>query len=155
MSRLDPRAVDTSDYETPGPASPELARACKAAGLYAIQLAEPDQRPLIVHFDGQRRTAEALGRRLVLAMREAVREPDGHEDPSGAVVAAACSFVELCGGGQRCTPAEYRAAIAALADAAAPYLRGDTGWDAEERRELLTNGQRAYIRAYASRWGLQ
>lgn len=103
----------------------QLVPAARMAGLVGIDLTAANGTPQIVYREGRQGAAEALGRRLVVAMREAVRPCDGHDDPAGAAVAALVAFVELCGQPTQPTPAAFRAAVSALVDAATPYTRSE------------------------------
>lgn len=127
----------------------QLVPAARMAGLVGIDLTAANGTPQIVYREGRQAAAEALGRRLVVAMREAVRPCDGHDDPAGAAVAALVAFVELCGQPTQPTPAAFRAAVSVLVDAATPYTRGERPWDERDRTMVLTNAQRAWIRSWA------
>lgn len=137
------------ERETDGPRASQLVLAARGAGLVAIDFWRSDGVPQIVYAEGRQVAAEALGRRLVVAMREAIRPADGHDDPDGAAIAALVAFVELCGQPEQPTPAEYRAAVSALVDAATPYTRGERAWDERDRSMVLSNASRAWIRSWA------
>ena len=126
-----------------------LILAARSSGLVAIDLYRSDGKPQVVYEEGRRASAEYLGRRLVVAMREAVRPADGSDDPAGKVIAAAVAYVELCGQPTQPAPDEHRAALSALVDAVTPYTRGERPWDERDRQMVLSNGQRAWIRSWA------
>lgn len=126
-----------------------LILAARGAGLVGIDLYRSDGTPQVVYQEGRRVSAEYLGRRLVIAMREAVRPADGCDDPAGKLIAAAVAYVELCGRPGQPAPHEHRAALSALVDAVTPYTRGERPWDERDRTMVLTNGQRAWIRSWA------
>lgn len=139
----------THPVEADGPCSRMLVTAARQCGLYAIDFWRSDGVPQIVYEEGRQVAAEQLGRRLVLAMREVVRPADGHDDPAGAVIAAAVAFVELCANPVQPTPEAYRSAVSALVDAATPYTRGERPWDDNDKRMVLTNARRAWIRSWS------
>ncbi len=137
-----------------GPESARLIGAARMAGLLAIDLDRSYNLPLIVYRDGQQAAAERLGRRLVVAMREAVAADDGHDDPAGRAITALVAFVGLISQGAQPTPAAYRQAISDLVDAATPYTRGEFAWDEQDRAMVLKNAQRAWIRAWVDTRGV-
>lgn len=144
-----PTPVYPTEQETDGPRASQLVSAARGAGLVAIDLWRSDGVPQIVYDEGRQASAESLGRRLVIAMREAIRPNDGHDDPAGAAIKALVAFVELCGEPQQPTPAAFRAAVSALVDAATPYTRGERAWDERDRQMVLSNASRAWIRSWA------
>ena len=144
-----PAPIFENDPHVDAPRAPQLVLAARGAGLVAIDLWRSDGTPQIVYAEGRRASAESLGRRLVIAMREAIRPNDGNDDPAGKLVAAAVAFVELCGQQGQPAPDEHRAALSALVDAVTPYTRGERAWDEQDKTMVLTNGQRAWIRSWA------
>lgn len=132
---------------TPAPDSWPLVQAARRAGLVSVALDSSDDCPLIVYQDGRAASAERLGRRLVVAMREAVR--GGCEGADDHVVQAAILLVALHQTPGPVTAGEHRAAFAALVDAVTPYMRDAGAWDAEARQFVLTAAQRRWVRVYA------
>jgi len=140
-----------SELEADGPGSPHLIAAARKAGLYAMEFQADDECPRVVFTSPRKRAdAEALGRRLVLAMREVVRPDDGHDDPAGAVIGAAVALTELYRSESQPAPAAFRAAMGRLLAAVEPYECGERPWDEVGRRMVLTNVQRAWIREWAN-----
>lgn len=141
-----PIAYDGEAY-SPAPDSWPLVQAARRAGLASIALTGSDDRPLIVYQEGRAASAGRLGRRLVVAMREAVR--GGCEGADDRIVQAAISLVALHQTPGPVTAGEHRAAFAALVDAVTPYMRSAGAWDAEARAFVLTAAQRRWVRVYA------
>lgn len=140
-------AAYTGEEWTPAPDSWPLVQAARRAGLVGIALDGSDDRPLVVYQEGRAASAERLGRRLVVAMREAVR--GGHDGDDDRVVAAAIGLIQLHQTAAPVAASAHRAAFAALVDAVTPYMRDSGAWDAEARRFVLTAAQRRWVRVYA------
>lgn len=140
-------AAYTGEEWTPAPDSWPLVQAARRAGLVGIALDGSDDRPLVVYQEGRAASAERLGRRLVVAMREAVR--GGHDGDDDRVVAAAIGLIQLHQTVGPVAASAHRAAFAALVDAVTPYMRNAGAWDAEARRFVLTAAQRRWVRVYA------